>query len=334
MKRALVVLAACSSTAAPITNGGHATAPPGAAALVLFEPAGMACVLARVDPLAQQREELARFPNGCQGARIAWRPDHARAVVWFEPEDGSVDMPLVPAAAAPHLYDVDIAAHVVAALDIPPQLAEAAYGTNGVLYAFVEQDLPNAKGMVTVRGTRLDFTQISEGMPAAALAFARRGGRWELVSVTATTTGWDYARGWSAAPEADHLGPHTSELLDAHLDTKPVDRDASAALERIARSQAEPGDAWAQAGPLYIWMFSGELVYTTGRIAWRDASGAIALLPELGLTEKDPVAVLVRGRYLLVVRSNYGTGARLYDLTERRRIYASDTAFAVTFWPP
>jgi len=185
-----------------------------------------------------------------------------------------------------------------------------------------------------VRGTRLDFTQISEGMPAAALAFARRGGRWELVSVTATTTGWDYARGWSAAPEAEHLGPRSSALLEAHLDTKPVDPDARAALERIARSEPEPGDAWAQAGGLYIWMFSGEFVYTTGRIAWRDASGAIALLPELGLTEKDPVAVIVRGRYLLVARSSYGTSARLYDLTEHRRIHATDTARAVTFWPP
>jgi len=297
MRAALVLLAACSGTAPPIANGGHATAPPSAAALVVFEPAGAACVLALVDPLAQAREELARFPNGCRGARIGWRPDHARAVVWFQPEDGSDDAELVPAAAAPHLYDVDIAAHTVAALDLPPQLAEVAYGTNGVLYAFVEQDLPNAKGVVTVRGTRLDFTQISDGMPAAALAFARRGGRWELVSVTATTTGWDYARGWSAAPEADHLGPYSNSVLEAHLDTKPVDRDARAALERIARSEPEPGDAWAQAGPLYIWMFSGEFVYTTGRIAWRDASGAIALLPELGLTEKDPVAVLVRGRY-------------------------------------
>jgi hypothetical protein len=345
MRAALAMLAACSGTAAPIANGGHTTTPPSAAALVLFEPAGKECILARVDPITRDRDELVRFPNACLGARIGWRPDRARAVVWFDPStayEPSFSSRSTPAPGHPvdpvdireRLYDVDLAAHTASTLDVPEHLAQAAYGTDGTLYAFVELDLPNAKGVVTVRGTKLDFSQISEGMPAAALAFARRAGRWELVSVTATTSGWDYARGYSAAPETEHLGPISADVLSAHAETKDIaDAAARAALERIARSEPD-GDGWAQLGPLYVWLFSGELVYPTGRIAWRDASGAIALLPELGFTAGDSVAVLVRGRYALIASSAAGMFARVYDLVEHRRIYASDTARAVTFWPP
>ena len=342
----LFIVVGCSSASAPITNGGQTATPPGDAALALFDPAGRDCTLARVEPLAKTSEVLARFPHACTGARIAWRADRKRAVAWFDP--GTAYMPGFGGAGVPRpghpieqveikerLYDVDLVAHAVAPLDVPEHVAEAAYGADGTLYAFTELDLPNAKGKVTVRGTALDFTGISEGMPAAALAFARRGGRWELTSVTATTTGWDYARGWSAAPEAAKLGPRSVDVLDGHAETAEL-RDAAtrAALDRIARAPGgDDRDGWAQLGELYVWMFTGEFTYTTGRIAWRDGSGAIVLLPALDFTAGDAVTLRTRGRYLLVASTAAGAYPRLYDLVEHRRVWSSDSARAVTFWP-
>src|SRR6185295_14402854 len=96
------------------------------------------CVLARVDPLASARDELARFPNGCLGARIGWRPDRTRAVVWFDPGTAYTPSfssqstpapghPVEPVDIRERLYDVDLAAGRVQPLDIPEHLAEVAY---------------------------------------------------------------------------------------------------------------------------------------------------------------------------------------------------------------
>jgi hypothetical protein len=228
------------------------------------------------------------------------------------------------------------------------KVSEYAYGTGGRLLAFVEHDLPNArKTKVTYRGHTLDFTRIQEGLPAAAVVLVHAGDGWQLVSVTATTTGWDYAAGWRAAPEARHLGPGSAGVLEAHAATAEPGAATKATLERIAKP-ADEGDSWAQLAsaappeavrseieklPVFVWIVTAELTYTTGRIAWTLPDGSIALLPGLDFTGGELVAITARGRYLLVANSGSGAFPRLYDLVEHKRVYSSDTARSTMFWP-
>jgi hypothetical protein len=236
-----------------------------------------------------------------------------------------------------HRYELDLATHAVSSI-APPQndrAVELAYGADGSLLAFAERDLPKAKGVVTVEGRLLDFTQIQEGLPAAAITYRHDGDAWNLVSVVATTTGWDYARGWSASPEATGIGPRSNFLLESHASTTEVaDPATRRALDLIAPSKPD-GDGWAQLAnaAVFVWMFNAEFVSTTGRIAWRRADGSIALVPDLGFTGGELVSIATRGRYMLVAGSNTGTYPRLYDLAEHKRVYASETSRAVTFWP-
>ena len=345
----LAVVACGTPLAAPTGNTAtHATEVISDSTLAVFEPDHGDCVLRRVDPVARAATELGRFPTACFGARISWRADLRRALVWFDPENlpaagyGATGAP-TPGHADEHVqiierrYELDLATHTITSI-APPQpdrAVELAYGKDGSLLAFAERDLAKAKGVVTVEGRLLDFTQIQEGLPAAAITYRHDGDAWTLVSVVATTTGWDYARGWSASPEATGIGPRSNDLLAAHASTSDVaDPAIRRALDHIAPSKPD-GDDWAQlATPnVYVWMFNAEFVSTTGRIAWHRPDGSIALLPDLGFTGGELVSITSRGRYLLVAGSNAGVYPRLYDLVEHRRVYASEAARAVTFWP-
>jgi hypothetical protein len=351
----LALVAACSGPATtPLRNTGTPR-PAGAATdstLALFEPAGKDCVLRRVDPIARVSRDLAQFPGSCSGARIAWRADLERAAVWFQPGNGYSSMmasPTTPAMGHPEdpdtavverRYEIVIATGATTALPplpFPEPAAEIAYAKTGALFAFAERDLPQASGtQVVVEGRTLDFTQPSDGTPAAALAYRLESAGWVLASVSASNTGWDYALGWAAAPESKALGPRSAELLEPHADTREVD-DAGVrrALEKIAASSAD-ADGWTQLatehGPLYVWNFVAEFTHTTGRIAWPSGNGA-ALLPDLDFTAGDLVAVSARGRYLLVASANAGAYPRLYDLVDRKLVWSSNTARAVTPWP-
>ncbi|HUJ58819.1 MAG TPA: hypothetical protein VLX92_10010 [Kofleriaceae bacterium] len=342
---AVLVVACGGPRAAPTAN--HATAPPvePGPTLVVLEPAAAECALRRIDPVGGAAIELARFPGACAGGRISWRPDLERALVWFDPGNlysagyGGAGVPAPghrdeEAQITERRYEVDLATHRVSTIAPAPERAvEIAYGGDGSLYAFAERDLHDAKGIVPVEGRMLDFTQLQEGLPAAAITYRHDGGTWRLVDVAATTIGWDYARGWSAAPEAATIGPRSYDMLAAHAATTEI-RDAATrgALDRIARSTSD-GDGWAEIAGIYVWMISGEFVSTTGRIAWRGGAGAITLLPELGFTGGELVAIRPRGRFVLVASSNAGAFPRLYDLVARRLVYASETARAVTWWP-
>jgi hypothetical protein len=236
-------------------------------------------------------------------------------------------------------YEVDLGTHGVSLIAAPTtdRSTEIAYSADGSLLAFAERELPNARGVVTVEGRLLDFTQVHDGIPAAAITYRRVGEAWTIVSVTATTIGWDYARGWAASPEAAGIGPRSIARLEAHSETSEVaDAVARIALDHIAQSTPD-GDGWSQIttaiAAIYVWMFNAEFVSTTGRIAWRREDGSIELLPGLGFTGGELVAISWRGRFLLVAGSNAGAFPRLYDLVSRRLVYASETARAVTFWP-
>jgi len=353
MRIALVLLVACRSTPAPDPIAGRADTPPervSDSTLVLVEPDGGDCVLRRRDPVAKIANELARLPGDCLGARVAWRTKLDRAVVWFQP--GNVHSGGYAAQGAPQpghpdeereikerAYEVELAGGKVLPLTLPNDRAqELAYGADGALYAFAEQDLPKATGKVTVRGHELDFSDHGDGIPAAALALRRTAAGWQLASVTKTSTGWDYAAGWSAAPEATGLGPRSTIELAAHAETAEItDTATRAALARIAKPDPkDDGDGWTQIatphGPIHVWQVTGEFSYTTGRIAWGQKD-ATRLLPELGFTAGEMVALIVRGKYLLVAGANAGAYPRLYDLATKQRVFASETARAAMFWP-
>ena len=191
---------------------------------------------------------------------------------------------------------------------------------------------------MTVRGHQLDFSDPSDGIPAAALAFRRTGATWHLTSVTRTTTGWDYGAGWSAAPEAKTLAPRSHATLDGHADTTPVsDAVTRTALDAIAVTSPDAEhDGFTEFatshGPIYVWMVTGELTYTTDRLAWKTREGVVPL-PALEPGDSRIVELAVRGRYLLVAGAHTGGAPRLYDLVERKPVFVSETARATTFWP-
>ncbi|HEY5934419.1 MAG TPA: hypothetical protein VIU61_07290, partial [Kofleriaceae bacterium] len=345
-----LALAACSSPPAPEPIAGRPTTRPESptdSTLVMVEPDGAQCVVRRRDPVTQRADELARLPGDCYGARLAWRTQLDRFVVWFQP--GNVHSAGYGADGAPRpnhpdederqirerAFEVELAGGAVKPVALPAadRAHELAYAASGTLYLFSVEELPKATGKVSVRGTLLDFTDLGEGIPAAALAFKRTTTGWELASVTRTTTGWDYAAGWGAAPEARGLGPRSFELLDSHADTSEIsDRTTKAALDAIAKPN-DDRDGWLQVVPgLYAWQITGEFSYTTGRIAW-GTGHTVKLLPELGFSAGELVAIRTRGTFLLVAGAHAGAYPRLYDLQTKKLVFQSETARAVTFWP-
>lgn len=58
------------------------------------------------------------------------------------------------------------------------------------------------------------------------------------------------------------------------------------------------------------------------------------LLPSLGRKDLEPIAVIIRGKWALVVEPSNGNRPRLYDVEKKRLVYQSDTATQVTFWQP
>ncbi len=339
MRALLACVAACATPSAPpLANSGRGEPVWTDATLVDFEPDGGGCVLRQRDPVTRSVADLGRFPGRCLGARIAWTVDLHRAVVWFDPEQlyrgdkpGHPEDPDGPITEA--VYEVDLVHHAVAMVAKPPErVQEIAFGADGTLYAFAEHTLANAKGKVVHLGHVLDFSAISEGLPAAAVTYARTRDGWTLASVTATTTGWDYARGWSEAPQAKTLGPRSEIALDGRGGGAEIDPATRAQLARLAPPENE--DTWARldALPVYVWVVSGEFAYMTGRLAWQ-RGGTFEPLPEVGFTATEIVAVRAHGNYVLVGGSNSGAYPRLYDVAARRLVYTSNTARCAMFVP-
>jgi hypothetical protein len=335
----LLALAACGSGAreapSPIANNAATTVQQlGDTTLALFAPINEHCQLRRVDAITGQFVALAEFENRCAGARIAWRADLARAVVWFDPGNRLAADPEIE----DRLFDVDIAHRAATRFEPAYDAHEIGYAGDD-LVAFTINEFPAAKGStVTYLGQALDFTNTQDGIPAAAVAHVRRAHGWTVVDVTATTTGWDYAMGWAASPTAKKLGPRSIGLLEPHTALTVVnDIPSHVALEKIAPSDPS-GDRWGEMatphGPIYVWESVGEFTSTTGRIAWQTSSG-VALLDSADLRRNEQlVALIVSGHYLLISDASSGANARLYDLVERRLVYtAPPGSRATTMWP-
>ena len=145
---ALAVLAACGNSSARDPLASKRTQQPERvtdSTIVLFEPETDACVLRRRDPVAQTSDELGRIPGDCRGVRIAWRPALDRAIVWFDPGNlhGGADAGVM--TIPERVFELELASGAVKPVTLPADPArEIAYGADGTLYVFSEQELPKA----------------------------------------------------------------------------------------------------------------------------------------------------------------------------------------------
>lgn len=318
--------------------------------LSLFEPANGRCEWLRFDPVAKKRAMVASFEGDCRGARVSWSVDQAKALVWFEPSfvqrPGYFSPSATPAGypeekpvagAKPRLYEVAISAMTASALPFPTgrgEVIEIAFGPKGEALAFFEERLTEAQaaaGDVDVEGTKVKLESNDEGPPGLAHAFRlSAGGAWVRTETVATP-------GWRATRASRTLGPRSVGLLAAHVQGDAVMEPEL--LDRLApfapKGAAEGDGAWVfdgtEAGRFYVWEFSAEGSYTTGRVVLADGERLFPA-PRLGFTGGDSVALRLSGPFLLVSAKDVGTHPRLYDLSRGELVFGSDTARAAVFW--
>ncbi len=337
---------------APVTGasaGSAALSPtPAEAELSLLEPAGKDCEWKKVALPSGAVTPIARFPGSCVGARVAWSPDLTRAAIWFDPtfRATAYGAPGVPKSGHPEDPALDGPPRLYTAPRAAPlpepkprgALNEVGVSAEGVV-AFSVEELPDAKSgdEIDVEGKKIILPEISDGMPALAHAYRLEGQAWKRVETAPTTWGWDYAMGPRGLAAWKGLGPRTGDLLDFHALGDEPDAAAKTALAPFAPKPAAEGDGWSvlhvPQGDVFGWTTTGEFAYTTGLLVFRPTGKAPALLPELGFTRGDLIAVLRRGPYLLAAANGIGAWPRVYDLRTGKLVYSSDTARAAVFMP-
>lgn len=358
----VVVFAACSKKSNPeVVDAGPPAPPPPPAektllnstsTLSLFEPADGKCVWRQEDPVAKKRVELASFPGTCVGVRVAWSADLTKAVVWFDPQliqvTGYMSETSTPPkfvdeetdqSAKPRWFFVDVKSGKTEALTPPTmdkhELRDLGLSKAGDVVALYEETLPDdAKGTIKSGEQSFNLDEITEGLPILAHAYKRDGAKWTRFETKLSTTGWDYAAGVRALDVAGELGPKSDAFLDSHAETDAVDEPTGKQLKQFAPAKAASEDdgEWTALkvgeAQVYVWQVTGEFAHTTGLMATKDAK-----LPNLDFTDGELVAIRSNGPLLLVSRSDVGTHPRLYKFPEGTRVFASDTARGVTFWP-
>ena len=352
----MLALAACGGSKQPtiVGNTGAAGAEkdPGVTALLAVIPEGDGCALARLEgddpPIV-----IAVVKDPCFGARIARWSDATKVLLWFDPqlvEGGGFFSQGYPPALRPveeqggsgAMYEITLATGQARRLSpFPtPDPLEFLGVVDGSIYGFTTHPMPDAKGVVDYLGTKLDFTQIREGEPAAAVAYREVNGAWELAKVTDTTTGWDYAMGYMAIDLASKAAPESETLVSGR--TEPIEIAETAIVKALAPlapvpPTSEPYDRWYTAVPgkypVYAWMVTGEFTYATGLVVWRDERGEVVPLPKLDASASDIVAITPFGAdYILVTNTRTGTHPRVYNIVGRHLVLASDQARAAMPW--
>jgi hypothetical protein len=352
----ILALAACGGSKQPDivgnTGGPGGANAPGVTSLVAAIPQDDGCALVRLEgndpPIV-----IATVKDPCFGARIAKSADGSQFLLWFDPQlvdSGRFFAQGYPPSLRPEeeqggtgaMYEITAATGKARALPpFPaPDPLEFLGIVNGSIYGFTTHSMLDAKGVVDYLGTKLDFTQVSEGEPAAAVAYQEVNGTWQLSKVTETTTGWDYAAGYSAIELAGKAAPESETLLAGR--TEPIEIAETAVvkgLEPMSPIPPKPDeyDRWYTAipgpYPVYAWMVTGEFTYATGLLVWRDERGQFLPLPKLDASASDIVAITPFGEdYILVTNSNTGTHPRVYNIVGRHLVYSSDQARATMPW--
>lgn len=338
--------------AAPPPDAGVPAAefalPRAASTLSVFEPGPDGCEWRQLDPVADTRVLLASFPGSCGGARVAWSPDAAKAVVWFDPthvqqagyasqtstKPGYADEQVDPKTAG-RAFVASTRRRQVEPLPFPSEagltLQELGVDGSGAVWALLEQAVPQgAKGPFVAAGQTFDLSTVTEGLPVVVHAYRREGSAWKRVESKLSTTGWDYGLGVKELEAHGRLGPRSTELAASHAQGDVVEGEALARLQPLTPKGDDGQWIFLGAGGtrLHVWEVSGEFAHTTGLIAL----GAQPLVG-LGFTDGDLVAVRTSGAFVLISSANVGTHPRLYQLPSGRLVFASDTARAASFWP-
>jgi hypothetical protein len=365
MRALVVVMLVCLSSckkSSPVVDAGAPPAPvmralPSAqSTLSLLEPIDAGCEWRTLDPASGATTTLATLPGSCTGARIAWTADTSKALVWFDPEHlthsafsanfaskpGFADE-LRDANAQSRLFSVDVRSGDVKPLAMPPvsdaqNLEDLGLGVDGVPLAFFTETprkLADDAKTLQADGQTFDLSEIHEGAPAIARAFRFTDGGWSRFETKLTTTGWDYALGASALDAHSKMGPRSAQLSMSVNGGDSAEEKEVQALKKLTPPKAKEDDgAWIFVGAggvrVYVWQVTAEFAITTGLIA---SGMPPAPLPQLGFTDGDLVALRTSGPYVLVTASDVGTHPRLYQLPAAKRVFASDSARAVTFWP-
>jgi hypothetical protein len=321
--------------------------------LSLFEPAGTNCEWRQLDPIAGTKVVLASFPGTCVGAKVSFSPDASKAIVWFDPglvQSAGYSSTLSSKPGYPdetrdekattRAFVVSTRKQKVDPLPLPAvngqTLQNLGIDSSGAVVALLEEAVPeNAKGEITSGTEKFDLSTITEGLPVLVHAYRREGTEWKKFETKLSTTGWDYGLGVKELEASRKMGPSTEDMLSAHLQGDSAEGDIVPELMKLAPKGAKEDDGnWiffgAGGARLYVWEIQGEFVYTTGLIA---AGSPPAVLPKLGFTDGDLVAIRTSGPFVLISDSSSGTHPRIYEMPAAKLVFSSDTARAATFWP-
>jgi hypothetical protein len=237
----------------------------------------------------------------------------------------------------------------------PPEDGEVrdiGYDAKGLLARSLQPltDEQQLQGSVIIDGQELSFDGEEEGLPALAFGYRLDAqGKWKRVEVKTTSDGADLAPGL-AALELVSQGPDSITLLAS----QPISALGEPTPEQVTRlrpfvpaplvekvkAEGMPEDSglgWfrgaTEAGAFYVWQVTADTSHTTGHLVFENGE-QLSPARDLGFTDGDVVSVELHGPFLLMASQRAGTHPRLYDLRTRALAFRSDTARAVTFWPP
>ncbi len=349
----VMVLAGCRKPAPAVLAFAVPTAP---STLSLLEPVGANCEWRQVEPVKGTTVVLATFPGTCVGARLSFSPDASKAVVWFDPSLVQRGGYSTQVSSKPGFPDEEVDEKALARAFVvstrKPQvepvplpalpgltLQELGVDAKGAVLALLEEPVSDEavkRGAVTSGAETFSLAEITDGLPVMVHAYRREGAAWKRVETKLSTTGWDYGLGVKALEAHQQLGPRSIDLCASHAQGDAAGGDEAASLQQLSPRDAGADDGqWIFLGAggarVFAWEISGEFAHTTGLIA----SGAPApkVLPKLGFTDGDLVALRTSGPHLLISASNVGTHPRLYEFPAGTLVFSSDTARAATFWP-
>ncbi|WP_225413602.1 hypothetical protein [Stigmatella hybrida] len=327
---------------------GHAAGPALPTAettLSLLEPveAG-ACEWRKFEPISAASQVLARLPAGCQGGSTALSQDGKRGAVRFW--RGAVSMPVVGKPTFPEpfpsqafrdrLFLVDLATGTAEELPLPPvgELIEYGFDAKGRLLGLSLQGLPTEE-VSNSRVVELDGAGKARGVgggkkPLRALAFLFQEGKWTQLEMKASSE----TLGTAALEHRKELGERSIRALDPRFEPRDIEDDA--VLDQLYElSPEQPEGQWVEfksgSHSLAVWgtPFGNDML-ATGLVR-RLERGRVVALPSYAYQANDMMSLRARGPYLLISLSDSGGHPRMYR--GNKRVWSSETARAVTFWP-
>lgn len=325
-----------------------APAPAPAPALVdstvsLLEPVGKDCEWIQLEPASSARRVVAKLAVDCQGGSTALSRDGKRGAVRFW--RGGVSSPTVGRPTFPErfpwptfrdrLFVVELASGGVEELPLPPsgELAEFGFDAGGRLLGLTLELSTSAQEetrTVELDGTGRQRERRGSGRTLLAHAFVYEGGTWTRLDSKASTE----FSGTRVLPLRKELGERSSRALDPRFEPREIEDDA--VLDQLYDLTPEqPEGEWTSLRSgrytLAIWGTPfGEELLATGLLR-RVEKGRVVALPGHPYRENDLVSLQSRGPFLLVSLADSGGHPRLYR--DRKLVWSSESARAVTFWP-